>query len=80
MSLYSIPSQNGVTHAKDKVQANDLILTNVVDRDFLAKYISYARMKCFPKIPDENVIVLVKEYQKMRSMGNNKKTITATPR
>lgn len=80
MSLYSIPSQNGVTQAKDRVQANDLILTNVVDRDFLAKYISYARMKCFPKIPDENVIVLVKEYQKMRSMGNNKKTITATPR
>lgn len=33
-----------------------------------------------PSIPDENVIVLVKEYQKMRSMGNSKKTITATPR
>jgi DNA replication licensing factor MCM4 len=46
----------------------------------LAKYISYARMKCNPKIPEQNVDVLVREYQKMRSMGNNKKTITATPR
>jgi len=33
-----------------------------------------------PSIPDENVIVLVKEYQKMRAIGNSKKTITATPR
>lgn len=46
----------------------------------MAKYISYARMHCNPKIPEENVITLVREYQKMRSMGNNKKTITATPR
>lgn len=46
----------------------------------MAKYISYARMKCNPKIPEQNVDVLVREYQKMRSMGNNKKTITATPR
>lgn len=37
-------------------------------------------MYCNPKIPDNVVLVLVKEYQKMRSMGNNKKTITATPR
>jgi DNA replication licensing factor MCM4 len=37
-------------------------------------------MKCNPKIPEQNVDVLVREYQKMRSMGNNKKTITATPR
>ena len=31
-------------------------------------------------IPKENVNVLVKCYTDMRSMGNNKKTITATPR
>lgn len=46
----------------------------------MAKYISYARMHCNPKIPDEVVDVLVREYGRMRSMGNNKKTITATPR
>jgi DNA replication licensing factor MCM4 len=51
-----------------------------MSKDFLAKYISYARMHCNPKIPDENVNVLVKCYTDMRSMGNNKKTITATPR
>ena len=62
VSLYSVLSQNGITQAKDKVQSNELIATNTMDRDFLAKYISYARMKCFPKIPDENVILLVKEY------------------
>ena len=33
-----------------------------------------------PSIGDEYVIVLVKEYQKMRAMGNSKNTITATPR
>jgi len=57
-----------------------LIATNTISKDFLAKYISYARMHCNPQIPDENVNVLVKCYTDMRSMGNNKKTITATPR
>ena len=57
-----------------------MIATNTISKDFLAKYISYARMHCNPQIPDENVNVLVKCYTDMRSMGNNKKTITATPR
>lgn len=80
VSLYSTASTNGITQANTNVQSNDLILTNTMSKDFLAKYISYARMNCNPQIPDENVILLVKEYQKMRSMGNSKKTITATPR
>ena len=33
-----------------------------------------------PEIPDDMVNIFVQEYQKMRSMGVNKKTITATPR
>lgn len=33
-----------------------------------------------PKIPDYVVMDLVQEYTKMRSLGNSKKTITATPR
>lgn len=77
VSLYSVASNNGIT---DKRQVNELIASNSISREFLAKYISYARMNCNPKIPDENVQVLVNEYRKMRSMGNNKKTITATPR
>jgi DNA replication licensing factor MCM4 len=78
VSLYSVASTNGITD--NGRQVNDLIATNSISREFLAKYISYARMHCNPRIPDENVQVLVNEYRKMRSMGNNKKTITATPR
>lgn len=78
--MYSVSSKDGITTSKNDYQANDLIKTNHVTRDFLAKYISYARMHCNPKIPDEVVDVLVREYGKMRSLGNNKKTITATPR
>jgi len=33
-----------------------------------------------PVIPDDMVEVFVQEYQRMRSMGNSAKTITATPR
>ena len=33
-----------------------------------------------PTIPDDMVNIFVQEYQKMRSMGINKRTITATPR
>ena len=51
-----------------------------MEREFFAQYISYARKNCNPTIPDYVVNDLVSEYTKMRSMGNNKKTITATPR
>ena len=54
--------------------------TNKTSRDFLAKYISYARRFVQPVIPDAMVEVLVMEYKRMRSMGNSSKTITATPR
>ena len=57
-----------------------MIETNKTSRDFLAKYISYARRAIQPVIPDEMVDVLVQEYTRMRSMGNSAKTITATPR
>jgi len=46
----------------------------------MAKYISYARKYVNPSIPDHVSTMFVDEYQKMRSMGINKKTITATPR
>ena len=57
-----------------------MIETNKTTRDFLAKYISYARRAIQPVIPDEMVDVLVQEYSRMRSMGNSAKTITATAR
>lgn len=54
--------------------------SNKIDRDFFAKYISYARKCCKPKIPETIQVDLVQEYVKMRSLGNNTKTVTATPR
>ena len=82
VSLYSKPRDEEMANEAndDGVQATNLISTNKTSRDFLAKYISYARRFVQPVIPDEMVDVLVSEYQKMRSMGNSQKTITATPR
>jgi len=51
-----------------------------ITREFFAQYISFARKNCSPTIPDNIVNDLVVEYTKMRSMGNSRKTITATPR
>ncbi len=62
------------------IQKNELIKTNNISREFFAQYISYARRFCSPKIPDYVVNELVSQYCNMRAMGNNKKTITATPR
>lgn len=58
----------------------ELIKTGGITREFFAQYISYARRYCNPKIPDYVVSDLIQEYTKMRSLGNSKKTITATPR
>jgi DNA replication licensing factor MCM4 len=59
---------------------NELIKTGGISREFFASYISYARRFISPKIPDYVVNELVSQYCQMRSMGNSKKTITATPR
>lgn len=59
----------------------DLIKTNQgITREFFASYISYARRFVQPKITDTVVPTLVQAYTNMRSLGNSKKTITATPR
>ena len=82
VSLYSLAPGEEMTGGEDDdgVQATNMIETNKTTRDFLAKYISYARRAIQPVIPDEMVDVLVQEYARMRSMGNSAKTITATPR
>jgi DNA replication licensing factor MCM4 len=51
-----------------------------MEREFFAQYISYARRFIRPSIPDYVVGEFVSEYTKMRSLGNSRKTITATPR
>ena len=51
-----------------------------IDRDFLSKYISYARKKVNPTISDEAGKKMVEKYIQMRGMGHQQKTITATPR
>lgn len=53
---------------------------NKIDKKFFAQYISYARQQIKPQLTEPIVSLLVEEYVKMRSMGNTKKTITATPR
>ena len=85
VSLYSTPQfdageQEEADACNPDEPGTNLIRTGVCDRQFLAKYISYARKHVHPSIPDDIVEVFVGEYGKMRSMGVNKKTITATPR
>lgn len=87
VSLYSLtPNSNqdvlglNTVDAENPVLSTELIKTNTITRDFFAQYISYARRYCKPTIPDYVVEDFVTEYHKMRSLGNSKKTITATPR
>jgi len=46
----------------------------------LMEYISYARQQVHPKISDDAAEQLVNTYVQMRSLGGNRKIITATPR
>lgn len=78
VSLYSVPSDPSKDNSN--YQVTNLIKTNTIDREFFASYISYARKFVRPVIPDYVVSEFVTEYNKMRGLGNNKKTITATPR
>ena len=82
VSLYSLPeTEKGEALDYDANEpTNELIKTNTVTRSFLAKYISYARRTISPTISNAMKKTFVAEYSKMRSMGVNKKTITATPR
>ena len=52
----------------------------VMSRQFLTKYISYARANIHPKIPERLINGIVEQYVAMRRLGMSKKTITATPR
>ena len=61
---------------EEKVSRDD----SGVDRNFLASYISYARKYINPEITDLAADLLSEEYIKMRNVGSNFKTITATPR
>ena len=58
----------------------NLLATNTVPRDFLAKYISYARKYSQPMLTEAASNQLINVYLAMRNTGNAKKTITATPR
>lgn len=81
MSLYSQPSEADMANIKrHDGLSTQLIATNTVPRDFLAKYISYARKYAMPLLSDAAADALIREYTAMRNMGNAKKTITATPR
>ena len=62
------------------MQATELSRQNFIDREFFASYISYARKFVKPKISETVQMDIVQEYIRMRNLGNNKKTVTATPR
>ena len=53
----------------DEVQATNLVLTAKITRTFLAKYISYARKHCQPKLTEQSSKMLVLEYSRMRQIG-----------
>jgi DNA replication licensing factor MCM4 len=81
VSMYShLPEGTDSLIEREGAQTNQLLKSNRIDRDFFAKYISFARKCCKPKIPDTIQMDLVQEYVKMRSLGNSTKTVTATPR
>ena len=52
----------------------------LLPRELLASYISFARKHCKPVLTDEASASLTRAYVEMRRMGNSSKTITATPR
>lgn len=85
VSLYSEMPSDEANKQKNRapvqnLQCNQMISTSAIDREFFASYISYARKNCKPVISDIVQNDFVQEYVKMRSLGNNSKTITATPR
>ena len=51
-----------------------------IDQQLLRDYIEYSRRFVHPTITDEAERELIERYLDMRRMGNNAKTITATPR
>jgi DNA replication licensing factor MCM4 len=81
VSLYSslAEGQESLVKGKD-VQATELLRSNKIDREFFAQYISYARQNFKPKLTESIQTDLIAEYVNMRSLGNSRKTITATPR
>jgi len=80
VSLYSTLDGQKAMDKGENVQSTELLRSNTIDREFFAQYISYARRNIKPKISDTIHMDLVQEYVRMRSLGNSKKTITATPR
>ena len=75
VSLYS-------TNAENADPTGNLLSNrdNNIDKEFLSKYISYARKHINPVINDAASTHLVECYKRMRNIGSAFKTITATPR
>jgi DNA replication licensing factor MCM4 len=81
VSLYStLAKDNEAMDNGENIQSTELLKSNKITREFFAQYISYARKMVKPQIHDSVQMDLIQEYLNMRSLGNNKKTITATPR
>ena len=74
--IVSLYGENQDTEMQGQVYQHD----SYVNREFLSKYISYARKTMNPVITDLAGNEIVKAYKKMRGIGSAFKTITATPR
>lgn len=81
VSLYShIADDLRAVDGGENIQATELLRSNKISRELFAQYISYARKNIKPKLNDVVSMEIVQEYVRMRSLGNTKKTVTATPR
>jgi DNA replication licensing factor MCM4 len=59
---------------------NPNVVKPPLDQSLLRDYIDYARERIHPELTDEASQELISVYLEMRHMGNNSKTISATPR
>lgn len=55
-------------------------LTNIVDLETFAAYVSFARKTIHPVMDDESIEIVAEEYVQMRSLGSSSNTFTATAR
>ncbi|MFA5931328.1 MAG: minichromosome maintenance protein MCM [archaeon] len=72
--------KSGIAMAKEEKEKIDEITKPLIDTELFGKYVSYARQKCFPILSEEAVKAISDYYIKLRDMGRQQGTYTATAR
>ena len=70
----------GKTMTKKELEQIEVITKPKLDQEFLRKYISFARQKCFPVLTPESMEAITEFYVGLRDQGRNQGTYTATAR